>query len=56
MLPVINPLFRMQTFYELAIIVKCIYHKLNLGRSSQNQTEKEKQLARLTEKYICIDF
>ena len=26
MFPVINPLFRIQIFYELAISVKCIYH------------------------------
>ena len=32
--------------YELANYCQCIYHKLNLGRSSQNKTEKEKQLAR----------
>ena len=36
--------------YGLANYCQCIYHKLNLGRSSQNK--KEKQLARLTEKYI----
>ena len=54
--PAINSFVSYANIYELANYCQCIYHKLNLGRSSQNKTEKEKQLALLTEKYICIDF
>ena len=43
-LPVIDPLFRMQFIHELANYYRCIYHKLNLGRSSQNKTEKRKAI------------
>ena len=54
MLPVINPFVSYANIYELANYCQCIYHKLNLGRSSQDKTEKEKHLVRLTENIFVL--
>ena len=54
--PVIKSFVSYANIYELANYCQCIYHKLNLGRSSQNKTEKEKHLARLTENIFALIF
>ena len=54
--PAINSFVSYANIHELANYCQCIYHKLNLGRSSQNKTEKEKYLARLTENIFLLIF
>ena len=56
MLPVINPLFRMQIFMREQIIVNAYIPNWTLDVLRTTKQKKEKQLAILTEKCICIDF
>ena len=56
MSPVINSFVSYANIYDLANYCQCIHHKLNLARSSQNKTGKEKHLARLTEDIFLLIF
>ena len=53
--PAINSFVLYATIYELANYCQCIYHKLNLGRSSKNKTKKE-TFGTFNWRYIFIDF
>ena len=42
--PAMNSFVSYANIYELANYCQCTHHKLNLGRSSQNKTEKRKKV------------
>ena len=54
--PVIKSVVSYANIYELANYCQCIYHKLNLGRSSQNKTEKKNSWHVLTENIFVLIF